>query len=239
MDARTKRLVPGALALLAVVLALVFREHLGPIYEVVEDHDPAITALSTAVIAAFTFTIWLTSGSQLRHARKVERAYVNAGFGGYDDGQLYANVNNYGKTPALIENISLNVLPHNGLPRRPTYSKSPPQLRILGLPYRAAAAWAHSAHGVGEVGRLVQSGLLWPCLVSRHLQSTALQQLRACARRQRSKGAHRLACTGCRQLSRILGLGTALGRFLDVTRSPRRRGRGRPRGSSARAGSRS
>ena len=38
-----------------------------------------ITAISTAIIAGFTVTIYLINRKQLRHAREVERAYVSGG----------------------------------------------------------------------------------------------------------------------------------------------------------------
>jgi hypothetical protein len=75
----------------------------------------AITAIATGVIAWFTATIWVINRSQLKHSRKVERAYVNGGWGRCIDGRLYANINNDGRTPATVHHMALSILPLVGL----------------------------------------------------------------------------------------------------------------------------
>jgi hypothetical protein len=81
--------------------------------------SPAVTAIATAVIALFTATIWVINRSQLAHGRRVDRAYVNGGWGRYIDGKLYANINNDGKTPATVHHMVLAILPLAGLPSTP------------------------------------------------------------------------------------------------------------------------
>jgi hypothetical protein len=85
----------------------------------VNDHNGGITALASIVVAAFTATIWGINYSQLTHGRRVERAYVNGGWGRYIDGRLYANINNDGKTSATVHHMVLEILPLAGLPHTP------------------------------------------------------------------------------------------------------------------------
>ncbi len=79
----------------------------------------AVTAIATVLIALFTATIWGINRSQLAHGRRVDRAYVNGGWGRHIDGKLYANINNDGKTPATVHHMVLAILPLAGLPSTP------------------------------------------------------------------------------------------------------------------------
>jgi hypothetical protein len=83
------------------------------------EKNAVITAFATIAIAALTGTIWAVNKSQLAHARRVDRAYVNGGWGRYEDGKLYANINNDGKTPATVHHLVLAILPLAGLPSIP------------------------------------------------------------------------------------------------------------------------
>jgi len=81
--------------------------------------SPAVTAIASGVIAWFTATIWIINRRQLAHGRRVDRAYVNGGWGRYIDGKLYANINNDGKTPATVHHMAMAILPLAGLPTTP------------------------------------------------------------------------------------------------------------------------
>jgi hypothetical protein len=82
-----------------------------------------ITAIATAVSALFAGTIFLVNWRQLRHTRKVERAYISGG------GPLDANnlnkflftVNNYGKTPGILTEYAVEFCPLTDIPSRPAY----------------------------------------------------------------------------------------------------------------------
>jgi hypothetical protein len=88
-----------------------------------ENRD-AVTAVATAFIAFFTFTLWWATWSLLRHGREVERAYVSGG------GPLVANdpnilaftVDNYGKTPAIMLEYAVEFCPLNAIPPVPAYN---------------------------------------------------------------------------------------------------------------------
>jgi hypothetical protein len=58
---------------------------------------------------------------------------VNGGFGVFHNGHIFANINNYGKTPAVVEYMSLNLGPLNGLKESPEYSESRPHYTFLGF----------------------------------------------------------------------------------------------------------
>lgn len=83
----------------------------------IDKNSTLITALATAFIGAFTLAIWMTASDQLRHARRVERAYVNMShtppglnFHQHAEGILatiQVKVKNYGRTPADITDVVL------------------------------------------------------------------------------------------------------------------------------------
>jgi hypothetical protein len=79
----------------------------------------AIAALAAGVTGYFTATIWKVNRSQLAHARRVDRAYVNGGYGRCIDGKLYAYINNDGKTPATVHHMAMKILPLVDLPSTP------------------------------------------------------------------------------------------------------------------------
>ena len=111
---RTFRPIVVLILILAVVLFT--RVQLVKFLDVI---SPAVTAIATVLIAWFTATIWDINRSQLAHGQRVDRAYVNGGWGRHIDGKLYANINNDGKTPATVHHMVLAILPLAGLPSTP------------------------------------------------------------------------------------------------------------------------
>jgi hypothetical protein len=88
----------------------------------VNDHNGALSALATLVVAAFTFTLWLIASSQLRHAREVDRAYVSGGGpGNPPDGPFYLTINNYGGTPATLIEYAVEFCELGAIPSSPKY----------------------------------------------------------------------------------------------------------------------
>jgi hypothetical protein len=99
--------------------------------DIVDEHDGAVTAISTTFIAAFTFTLFTISRRQLAHFRISERAYISGGGIGVDlnlednpiafdrDGEkiVYSrkviggyfelHIDNYGKTPGELLEIGI------------------------------------------------------------------------------------------------------------------------------------
>ena len=105
-----------AFVLALMVLGVVLYVVLWPL----KVHDGIVTAIATAVIAAFTFTLWLTGRNQLRHTREIERAYVTGG-GNYAKDPLtgaivvrngkqvfQVHVGNYGKTPLFLSHYDVH-----------------------------------------------------------------------------------------------------------------------------------
>jgi hypothetical protein len=78
-----------------------------------------VTAIATAYIAKFTATIYSVNKSQLAHGRQVERAYVNGGWGRFINDGVQANMNNDGRTGAMVHHMALAILPLDGLPQVP------------------------------------------------------------------------------------------------------------------------
>jgi hypothetical protein len=111
----------------------------------VKANDAAITALATAAIAWFTWTIRQVNKSQLAHSHQVERAYISGGFGERDTAHRnFASIHNNGKTPAVIDYMLIGVCPLNNLPQIPDISKRkyvnysvPPQGRIIARDFFA------------------------------------------------------------------------------------------------------
>jgi hypothetical protein len=95
-----------------------------------EYHGP-LTALGTILLALFTITLWWATFGLLRHAPKVERAYVFGGCGDQKDiidpvtnapaRWVRATQGNYGKTPAFVEKIAVAHCLEKDLPARPQY----------------------------------------------------------------------------------------------------------------------
>jgi hypothetical protein len=101
----------------------------------------AVTAVATAFIALFTLTLWLTSRNQLRHAHRVERAYISCGgFGEFVPqiitgtmghpiqgrrftGAFQVQVNNHGKTPGETFRFAIEFRNADAVfPAEPIYS---------------------------------------------------------------------------------------------------------------------
>jgi hypothetical protein len=80
-----------------------------------------ITAIATAVSALFAFTIFLVNWRQLRHTRKVERAYISGGgpLDANDLNKFLFTVNNYGKTPGILTEYAVEFCPLDGYPVDP------------------------------------------------------------------------------------------------------------------------
>jgi hypothetical protein len=82
----------------------------------------AITAVETALIAFFTFTLWGATKAQRVHDREVFRAYVSGG--GPLDGTgnfLLFTIDNNGRTPAAMVAYAVEFCPLNRIPRIPAY----------------------------------------------------------------------------------------------------------------------
>jgi hypothetical protein len=86
------------------------------------DSRDAVTAVATAFIALFTLTLWWATWGLLIHGREVERAYVSGG-GPHDPATkvFQLQINNYGKTPAILTAISIDFCELSNIPRTPTY----------------------------------------------------------------------------------------------------------------------
>jgi len=107
-----------------------------------DENNTVITAISTAVIAWFTATIWWINRSQLRHSHEVERAYISAGgvperrvaerFDGGTrikilelTGRFEVHINNHGKTPGELMQIAIGFCDAENIPSEPSYEPQP------------------------------------------------------------------------------------------------------------------
>jgi hypothetical protein len=109
----------------------------------VYDYRDAITAISTAVIATFTATLWWISRSQLKHSHRTERAYMSGGGvparhselvpGTFTQvvqrtvltGDFELHINNHGKTPGELMKIAIEFCDAANIPIKPTYNPEP------------------------------------------------------------------------------------------------------------------
>ena len=91
----------------------------------VHKNEGAITALSTLIIAVFTWTLWWANRIQTKHTREVERAYISGGgpLSRNDPGILCFTVDNYGKTPAVMLEYVVTFCPLNNIPPTPIYDR--------------------------------------------------------------------------------------------------------------------
>lgn len=101
-----------------------------------DENSTLITAIATAFIGAFTLALWMTTSDQLRHARRVERAYVtmshhsrmgNPGLKidpGAGTVAVRIGVRNYGRTPADVTDVFL-ALAFDALPPPHSYVLPP------------------------------------------------------------------------------------------------------------------
>jgi hypothetical protein len=89
-------------------------------------------AISTTLLWLSTRRLWQVTRVAAEHIPRVERAYVSGGATGVTDRPLEfaVTVNNYGKTPAFIGTIWVNVVPENELPDIPVYD--PPEFGLFG-----------------------------------------------------------------------------------------------------------
>jgi len=88
----------------------------------------AVTAVATAFIAIFTLTLWWATWGLLTHGREIERAYVSGG-GPHDPATrtFQLQVNNYGKTPAILTPVGIGFCELKNIPRSPLYEWMPTQ----------------------------------------------------------------------------------------------------------------
>jgi hypothetical protein len=100
----------------------------------VDVHSGAVTAIATAVIGCFTITIWKINDDQLKHGRRVERAYVNMShkppgimFGTGPSISIEIDIKNHGRTPARVTDALLSsmiVAEGRRLPDQPIYTNA-------------------------------------------------------------------------------------------------------------------
>ena len=90
------------------------------------------TATFTVVLGFSTVFLWLSTRKLWRitriaaeHIPRVERAYVSGGARWTDDNttHLRVTINNYGKTPAFIGTVILQISESKTLPQEPVYSE--------------------------------------------------------------------------------------------------------------------
>jgi len=88
----------------------------------------AVTAVATAFIAIFTLTLWWATWGLLTHGREIERAYVSGG-GPLDPATrvFQLQINNYGKTPAILTAVGIGFCELKNIPRSPLYEWMPTQ----------------------------------------------------------------------------------------------------------------
>lgn len=94
----------------------------------------AFLAAITGFLALYTYRLWTATKTLLESAEKTtrihERAYVHAG-GDFRGGDEFCpDVGNYGKTPAIVSDICIEVCSHESLPAIPDYSRKD----FFGLP---------------------------------------------------------------------------------------------------------
>lgn len=103
---------------------------------IIQQYNGAITALATIFIGAFTMTIWKINRDQLRHGRRVERAYVKMSHrtpgvmfsSGFTKVEVEIEVRNHGRTPARVTDALLSsmIVPKGRrVPDRPIYKETP------------------------------------------------------------------------------------------------------------------
>lgn len=81
-------------------------------------------SLTDTLLAIFTGLLAFISGRTIVHLRRTERAYVSGGGYPLRPGTLQITIDNYGKTPAYVSELSVRVCARgSGLPARPDYPK--------------------------------------------------------------------------------------------------------------------
>jgi len=104
------------------------------VLQILDDHSELLTALATVAIAAFTYTLYVTTWRQLKHNRQVERAYVKISpSGGFSFGpapgqiRITLEIRNHGVTPARVTDVvfTVDTFPNGqALPAIPLYRRS-------------------------------------------------------------------------------------------------------------------
>jgi hypothetical protein len=110
---------------------------------VIKANDAVITALATAAIAIFTWTIWRVNRNELAHSHQVERAYISGGgapemraegrpMGSLTTGKIIhipvptgrftVHINNQGKTAGEIFEIAVEFCNAGAVPAKPVYN---------------------------------------------------------------------------------------------------------------------
>lgn len=105
------------------------------VLQILDDHSELVTAVATIAIAAFTYTLYVTTRLQLKHNRLVERAYVKVSptppgvSFGPAPGQISISleIRNHNSTPASVTDVlvTADILPNGqALPEIPPYRRS-------------------------------------------------------------------------------------------------------------------
>ena len=72
--------------------------------------------------ASVTFKAARSADRAARFFKSAERAHIGGGFGGRVDDGVFMAINNYGKTPAFVRRISIDIRPNDAtLPEMPEY----------------------------------------------------------------------------------------------------------------------
>lgn len=90
----------------------------------IDQNSTGITAVATAFIAIFTFTLWSSTKAQWAHDKEINRAYVSGG-GPTDvaNKRFQLTIDNYGKTPAYLQKFAIEFCDISSIPKFPRYSK--------------------------------------------------------------------------------------------------------------------
>jgi hypothetical protein len=82
-------------------------------------HEELITG-GTIALAIFTTTLWWATRKLVGHATEIERAYVSGG-GVRDQNIFQVQINNYGKTPAILTELGIGFCEISNIPPVPVY----------------------------------------------------------------------------------------------------------------------
>ena len=142
--------------------------------------SPVLTAIATAAIAYFTWTIKAISDEELAHTRPIERAYLSAGgvweriptLSATPTGHPFASstptenfqlhINNHGTSGRLLE-IAVEFCDVSAIPAQPQYSRIDILISLGREPKQAIWRVSHPS------AKFVRPVCRWATLVSRHL----------------------------------------------------------------------